>query len=192
MEEKILFSIFDVRLEPVTENDTKTLSVFSCGCPEIDDFFHGEMILCRKYGYLIPYKCVLKENEEIVGLFTLANDTLSLDYEDKIGFPNLPPEYSDIFSRQPTYPAINIGHLAVREDTQSKGIGRLIIEFVRASFSRQRVSGCQFITVDALNNSRTLSFYTDKLGFEFQTLSDMGKHTRRMYLDIFSTPEPCR
>ena len=68
------------------------------------------------------------------------------------------------------------------------GIGCIIVEFVRASFSMIRVSGCQFITVDALNNYRTINFYTDKLGFEFQTLSDMGNHTRRMYLDIFSHP----
>ena len=57
------------------------------------------------------------------------------------------------------------------------------------TFATKRISGCQFITVDALNNPRTLSFYSDKLGFEFQTLSDMGKHTRRMYLDIFSHPD---
>ncbi len=72
---------------------------------------------------------------------------------------------------------------------QSKGIGRLIVEFVRASFSHIRISVCQFITVDALNNHRTVSFYTDKLGFEFQTLSDIGRHTRRMFLDIFSQPD---
>lgn len=188
MAEKILFSVSDVIISPVSENDIPSLSSFSCGCTEIDDFFHGEVFLCRKYGYLIPYKCALKENGQIIGLFTLSNDILSLEYEDRVDFPNLSCEYTHIFSRQPTYPAINIGHLAVRKDMQSKGIGRLIVEFVRASFSHVRISGCQFITVDALNNHRTVSFYTDKLGFEFQTLSDIGRHTRRMFLDIFSQP----
>ena len=185
---KTLFSVSDVIISPLSESDIASLSDFSCGCAEIDDFFHDEVLLCRKYGYLIPYKCVLKENEQTIGLFTLANDILSLEHEDKIDFPNLPFEYSDIFSRQPSYPAINIGHLAVRKDVQSMGIGCIIVEFVRASFSMIRVSGCQFITVDALNNYRTINFYTDKLGFEFQTLSDMGNHTHRMYLDIFSHP----
>lgn len=189
MEEKTLFSISDVILSPITESDKKSLSVFSCDSPEIDNFFHDEVLLCGKYGYLIPYKCVIKETGVMAGLFTLANDILSLEYEDIVNFPNLSAEYYDIFRRQPTYPAVNIGHLAVRNDTQSRGIGRLIVEFVRASFSQFRTAGCQFITVDALNNPRTLSFYTDKLGFEFQTLSDIGKHTRRMYLDIFSKPE---
>lgn len=188
MAEKIHFSVSDVILSRISESDFQSLSSFSCGCAEIDSFFHDEMQLCFKYSYLIPYKCVIKESGEIVGLFTLANDILSLDYEDKIDFPNLAFEYADIFRRQPTYPAINIGHLAVREDMQSKGIGQLIVEFIRISFTHLRISGCQFITVDTLNNYRTLSFYTDKLGFEFQTLSDIGNHTRRMYLDIFSQP----
>ncbi|MDE6378282.1 MAG: GNAT family N-acetyltransferase, partial [Duncaniella sp.] len=134
------------------------------------------------------YKCCLRSTGAIVGLFTLANDTLKLEYEDRVDFPNLASEYSDIFSRQCTYPAINIGHLAVRADVQSNGIGKYIVEFVRMTFTHYRGAGCQFITVDALNNIRTVNFYTFKLGFEFQTLSDLGNHTRRMYLDIFSAP----
>lgn len=188
MAEKIHFSVSDVILSRISESDIQSLSSFSCGNDEIDSFFHDEMPLCFKYGYLIPYKCVMKENGAIVGLFTLANDILSLEYEDQMDFPNLALEYADIFRRQPTYPAVNIGHLAVREDMQSKGIGQIIVEFIRISFSKLRTSGCQFITVDALNNYRTLSFYADKLGFEFQTISDIGNHTRRMYLDIFSHP----
>lgn len=170
------------------ESDYGSLSSFSCGCEEIDDFFHDEVALCAKYGYLIPYKCVYKSTGEMVGLFTLANDILSLEYEDMIDFPCLADEYCDIFRRQPTYPAVNIGHLAVCEDVQSKGIGKLIVEFVAQTFSIWRIAGCQFVTVDALNNPKAISFYQDKLGFEFQTLSDMNKHTRRMYLDIFTMP----
>lgn len=191
MAEKTLFSISDVILSRIEESDYRSLSRFSCGCDEIDDVFHNELPLCHKYGYLVPYKCLLKDTGEIAGLFTLANDILKLEYEDRADFPNLSGEYADIFMRQPTYPAVNIGHLAVRKDLQSRGIGRIIVEFVRMSFSNTKVAGCQFVTVDALNNHRTLGFYQDKLGFEFQTLSDLGKHTRRMYLDIFTEPSNC-
>lgn len=188
MEEKTQYSAYDIEISHLEESDLPSLSDFYCGQEEIDDFFHDEVELCAKYNYLIPYKCTLKGNGQIVGLFTLANDILRLDYEDKIDFPNLNYEYSDIFMRQTTYPAINIGHLAVEKNMQSKGIGRYIIDFVRITFSTYRVSGCQFITVDALNNSDTIRFYTDKVGFEFQSLSDLNKHTRRMYLDIFTSP----
>lgn len=185
MEVKTQFSVKDINLSPLTESDRESLSDFSCGNPEIDDFFHNEVFLCAKYKYLIPYKCTSKITGEIIGLFTLANDTIKLEYEDIIDFPNLASEYSDIFIRQCTYPAINIGHLAIRSDMQSMGIGKFIVEFVRMSFANYKGAGCQFITVDALNNPRTLNFYNSKLGFEFQTVFDISRHTRRMYLEIF-------
>lgn len=72
----------------------------------------------------------------------------------------------------------------------SCGCKEMIVEFVAHTFSVYRVAGCQFVTVDAINNQRTLSFYQDKLGFEFQTVYDLTHHSRRMYLDIFSTPQP--
>lgn len=189
MEEKIRFSVSDISISPITESDIKSLSDFYCGVSEIDEFFHDEASLCAKYKYLIPYKCTLKETGEIIGAFTLANDILRLEYEDRINFPNLNIEYDEIFLRQTTYPAINIGHLAVRSDMQSKGIGKYILDFVIMTFSKYRISGCQFITVDALNNHRTTSFYEDKIGFDFQTVTDINKHTRRMYLEIFTSHE---
>lgn len=69
---------------------------------------------------------------------------------------------------------------------QSQNIGRIIAEFVQMTFANIRIAGCQFVTVDALNNYRVINFYHDKLGFGFQTVSDLGKHTRRMYLQIFT------
>lgn len=187
MTAKTHFSATEVNFSPLDESDFQSLSVFTCGVPEIDHFFHNEVRLCSKYHYLSPYKCTLIETGEIVGLFTLANDVLVLDYEDKIEFPNLSLEYFDIFTRQPSYPAVNIGHLAVKTTYQSKGIGQIIIEFLTETFSEYRLSGCQFVTVDALNNVRALRFYQDIMGFECQTLSDVNKPTRRMYLDLITT-----
>lgn len=186
MEAKTQFSATDIDIQPLTESDIDSLSNFYCGEAEIDNFFHNEVLLCMKYRYLSPYKCVLNKSGEIAGLFTLANDILNLEYEDKQDFPNLTEEYCDIFQRQTSYPAINIGHLAVDKKLQSRGIGRLIVEFVRVTFSVYKISGCQFITVDAINKLPTILFYESKMGFQFQTVSDMGKPTRRMYLDIFT------
>lgn len=186
MEASTRFSAEDFNISHLTESDSQALSDFYCGVKEIDDFFHEEVFLCAKYKYLIPYKCVLKSTGEIVGAFTLANDLIALEQEDKIDFPNLNFEYFDIFKRQTSYPAVNIGHLAVKNKYQSKGIGSIIVDFVRVTFALYRLSGCQFITVDALNTANTLRFYQNKMGFELQTLYDVAAHTRRMYLDIFS------
>lgn len=189
MEEKIRYSVSDISISPITESDIKSLSNFYCGVSEIDEFFHDEVELCAKYKYLIPYKCTLISTGELIGAFTLANDILRLEYEERVNFPNLNNEYGDIFLRQTTYPAINIGHLAVRIDMQSRGIGKYILDFVIMTFTKYRISGCQFVTVDALNNQRTISFYEDKVGFEFQTVTDLNNHTRRMYFEIFTLTE---
>ncbi|MCM1450936.1 MAG: GNAT family N-acetyltransferase [Clostridium sp.] len=186
MEGRTQFSATEIKISPITESDYQSLSTFYCGESEIDRFFHEEVSLCSKYKYLSPYKCTFSETGEIVGAFTLCNDILRLEYEDKVDFPNLSAEYDSIFQRQTTYPAINIGHLAIRQDCQSKGIGAIIVYFVQMTFARYRMSGCQFVTVDALNNPRAIRFYQDKVGFEFQTVSDLSNHTRRMYSDIFT------
>lgn len=188
MEEKIRYSVSDLSISPVTENDVHSFSEFYCGVEKLDEFFHNEVVLCSKYNYLVPYKCTLNSTGEIVGLFTLANDVLALEHEDRVNFPNLSQEYDHIFCIQSSYPAINIGHLAVRESMQSRGIGSFIVNFVAATFANMRISGCQFITVDAINRLRTTNFYELKLGFNFQTVSDLNADTRRMYLDIFTKP----
>lgn len=188
MEEIIHFSVDDIELSRLEDSDFNDLADFSCGVDKIDDFFHDEAALCSKYHYLIPYKCKLSKTGEIIGAFTLANDLLALEEDDKIDFPSMNPEYNWIFKRQRSYPAINIGHLAVKTEYQSKGLGKIIVDFVAATFANQPLAGCQFVTVDALKNPRTLDFYQLKLGFEFLTFrdADSSHHTRRMYLDIFT------
>lgn len=188
MAESTLFSVDDINLSLLTPADIDRVSKFSCGVEELDDFFHDEIWLCAKYHYLIPYKCTRASTEEIVGIFTLANDVIALEKDDKIEFPLISPEYNRIFKRQCSYPAVNIGHLGVKSECQSKGLGQIIVNFVAATFRNDPIAGCQFISVDALNNLRTINFYETKLGFQFLTIFDLGKRTRRMYLDIFTQP----
>lgn len=56
----------------------------------------------------------------------------------------------------------------------------MIVEFVAGTFSQYRQAGCQFVTVDALNNKRAIKFYQNNL-FSFQTNRDFYSPTRRMY-----------
>lgn len=124
-----------------------------------------------------------------IALFTLAHDAVILSTEEeKEDFISdssaiISEEYIDTFEKQSAFPAVNIGHLAVRQELQSGGIGTFIINFVTNTFIEYKISGCQFITVDSLNNSRTNKFY-DKNGFIYQTNSDRFKSTRRMYLPL--------
>lgn len=173
----------------MTEEDSWELSSFSCDVEDLDKFFHEEILICSKYHYFSSYCARNIENGEIVAVFTLANDTVILDNpDDKEDFMEqcsykINQEYIPIFQSQTSFPAVNIGHLGVRKDLQSKKIGEKILDFILNTFIEYDISGCQFITVDSLNNARTNTFYA-RNGFFFQTDTDMYKPTRRMYLPV--------
>ena len=173
-----------IKVRMMTEDDYQALSNFSCGEDALDNFFHSEVKECVERRYLAAYSVLL--DNEIVGAFTLMNDALMVktQYDREDFFYDLQFEASedmiDFFLRQSSYPAVNIGHLGTSCKYQSQGIGSVIIDFVVATFQEYRQSGCQFLTVDALNNPRTNHFYIKK-GFNYQTNCDSTALTRRMY-----------
>lgn len=169
----------------MNDADYENMSAFSCGVDELDHFFREEVAECVLRRYLSAY-CAVSDNEEIIAAFTLMNDALMINSEQEredffydLRF-EVEDETVDFFNLQSSYPAINIGHLGTSIDYQSCGIGRTIIGFVAVTFAHYRQAGCQFITVDALNNQRTTQFYSNN-GFSFQTNRDFASSTRRMY-----------
>lgn len=170
----------------MNDSDYDNMSEFSCGVNELDDFFQYEVRDCVKYRYLSAYCGIIGDTCEIVAAFTLMNDALMIsNNEEKDVFIDdlrleTESETVDFFNRQSSYPAINIGHLGINERYQCQGIVTAIIDLVADTFTRYRQAGCQFITVDALNNTRTIKFYQLN-GFSFQTYRDFYSMTRRMY-----------
>ena len=174
---------FQIRL--LTEEDFEKLSSFSCAVPELDNFFCSEVRECVKYHYLSAY-CALLNTGEIIAAFTLMNDALMItnpyekeEFIDDLQFET-PKDIVDFFSRQTSFPAINIGHLGTAVKYQRLGVGSAIIDLVSETFSNDKRAGCQFITVDSLNNPKTNNFYCQN-SFSFQTNKDSTKPTRRMY-----------
>lgn len=173
---------FDIRR--VNNDDFTKLSSFTCGVDSLDTFFQLEVEECVRNHYLAAYVAV-NPNEEIIAAFTLMNDALMITSEDErndliedISYCN--DEFADFLNLQTSYPAINIGHLGTAIDYQRHAIGRSIIDLVVETFTQYKQAGCQFITVDALNNKATTKFYLSN-GFTFQTDKDFFATTRRMY-----------
>lgn len=165
--------------------DYENLSAFSCGVGPLDDFFNHEVQECVRRHYLAAY-CAYNNDGELVAAFTFMNDALMIAGEtEKNDFiEDLKLEANsdivDFFNKQSSYPAINIGHLGTRTCCQRRGTGTAIIDLVADTYQRFKQAGCQFITVDALNNPLTTGFYR-KSGFFFQTNKDFYSATRRMY-----------
>lgn len=169
----------------MTEADYKSMSAFSCGTDELDTFFRSEVKECVNHHYLSAY-CAIIGRGDIVAAFTLMNDALMIagqqdkeEFIDDLKFDTT-SNIVDFFKRQTSYPAINIGHLGVSQHHQDLGIGTAIIDLVASTFAAYKQAGCQFVTVDALNNERTIRFYLNNL-FNFQTNRDFYSSTRRMY-----------
>ncbi len=182
---KTQYSDIDIQIRMMTDADYENMSAFSCGVDELDEFFRYEVKECVERRYLSAY-CAFTESSGIVAVFTLMNDALmissQIEKEDFIDDLKLEVDADivNFFGRQSSYPAINIGHLGSAVEYQSRGIGMVIIEFVAETFSNYHQAGCQFITVDALNNPESIKFYSSN-GFNYQTNRDMHSPTRRMY-----------
>lgn len=189
MEEKTQYSEIEITIHRLQEEDSEELSSFSCGCEELDSFFHEEVFLCSKYRYITAYCAKELGTDRIVAVFTLANDAVVLDSSDDKedlvleSIDGIPEEYLGTFKQQTSFPAINIGHLGVLDKMQGRHIGQQIIDFIIGTLVSYDAAGCQYITVDSLNNAKTNHFYMSN-GFVCQTMNDMYRPTRRMFLSI--------
>ena len=171
------------------------LESFSCGDDDLDDFFHNDASLYAEQLLGKTYYFATEGNDpQIVCAFTLANDSIGLlSHEDKKDLQeevcyDVAEDYNEIWNQQTSFPAINICHLGVSNQYQSLGIGTILIQIILKIFTKYDASGCQFVTVDSLNNSQTNNFYL-KNGFSNLSNSDIKDSTRRMYIQLDSIRE---
>ena len=86
MAARIQSSAIDIKIERLVKADAGPVSAFTCGCDELDYFFHNEMFECVNNHYLSAY-CAKSMNNDLLAIFTLANDSIVLtDYEAKDDF----------------------------------------------------------------------------------------------------------
>jgi len=193
MVEKIQFSA-DISIERLSEKDKENLLNFSCGEDDkenqLNSFFHSDKLFrCDKHHLCSVYVVRQKSTSFLLAIFTLANDSIGLlSQEDKKDLQeevcdHVAEDYNEIWNQQTSFPAINICHLGVSNQFQSLGIGTIIIRIILKIFTKYDASGCQFVTVDSLNNSQTNSFYL-KNGFSNLSNSDIKDSTRRMYIQL--------
>jgi len=177
------FDFAKIKSIPLT--DSHALTQFDCGNEDLNDFLLSDAkIYLRHLRYTTT---LLKLEERIIAYYSLANDLLTIrdkeDFQYKMEQDidtNIEMIYRERFFNQAMYPAAKIGRLAVDSAFQCRGIGSFIIQSLIYSFKYKNKTGCQFITVDALNNTRALHFY-EKHKFKLLTLNDLNRDSRAMY-----------
>lgn len=182
-----LLELKKIVVTPLTK-DYKFKS-FDCGNSDLNDFlFNDSKIYLRHLRYTTT---LLETDSQIIAYYSLANDLLTIsdcedfademeDSKNKIEF-----EFWERFLHQKMYPAAKIGRLAVDEKFQDQGVGTILIKSLVQSFIKKNKTGCQFITVDAINDNtqRAIKFY-ERNGFKLLTMSDVNKESRQMYKSL--------
>lgn len=160
LQENCSFSVF-------SEKILHQFSSFDCGNPDLNDFFindsqnYSKELLGKTYCFLLD-----SNPEEVVCAFTISNDSIKVNF-----LPNSrKKKVTKLIPRQKqfrSYPAVLIGRLGVNEKFKGKGIGRELLDFIKAWFiDSDNKTGCRFLAVDAYNENGPISFYL-RNGFEF-------------------------
>lgn len=167
-----------IRLSP-----DMNLAGFDCGDPDLNEFL---LLDAKEYmAELLAVTYIVKDDRRFAAFFSLANDKLTCapdSPEGRTGWNRLSRELPNK-KRRKTYPAVKLGRLGVCSDYQRKGLGSRILDWMKISFITNNKTGCRFITVDAYNNPKTMSFY-ERNGFRFLTAADATSDTRQMYFDL--------
>lgn len=126
-------------IEPLGKHHDR--AAFSCGRPELDDWFRRRASQDEKRNVARVFVAVDSELG-IVGFYTLSSFTLALE--------DLPQELARKLPRYDAIPAALIGRLARDEGVRGQGIGDLLLsDAVRRILSAGRSIAVFAIVVDA-------------------------------------------
>jgi predicted GNAT family N-acyltransferase len=148
---------------------------FSCGHPDLDDFLHNDAAKHTLHLLAVTYTLSMEDNplHTPLAFASLLNDSTRMDKHFRRKMPRV-CQYS-------VYPAVKIGRLGVRQETQKKNVGSDLLNIICTLFLLNNRTGCRLVTVDAYREAT--GFY-QKNGFQFFNSDDEGEDTRAMFLDL--------
>lgn len=157
------------------------LKSFDCRDQELNDFLVENAAQYESHGVTATTVCFLYEDKVPAAYFSLSADALKLTGVEltELGLP--------FEASIPFFPALKITKLAVRHDLQSNGLGSEIIKLIEGIAYAADFS-VRLLTVNAVNNSRAISFY-ERVGFvESSNHSNRKKRPKTilMYKDIYA------
>lgn len=155
---------------------------FDCGDADLNDFLFSDAKNYYKSMMALTYLLEDKNANKTVAYYSLLNDKIVFDPEEK-SFWNKLNRHIPNSKRRKEYPAVKIGRLAVSSDYANQHIGQSVILQIKHMFATMRRSACRFITVDAY--SAAIPFY-EKCGFTFLSEKDIKSQTRAMYFDLIN------
>lgn len=143
---------------------------FDCGDDDLNEFLLEDSFDNIDNSLCTIFLC--KYDSDVVGFFSLSADSIKINEKLSVNYP--------------LYPAVKIGRLAVHKEYQNKHIGTFIIKWI-IGFCRylRKELGIRFISIDAYNNDKTISFYGKNkfIGLE-SIMKKKGRRNIPMYRDL--------
>lgn len=176
-------------------NNPAQLEGFYCGDKDLDDFFSNDCFNYAKQLLGKSYIYKLDQGSNTVCAFTLSNASIRVDDLPNARRKKIESDIPHVKALK-DYPAVLIGRLAVSEEYHHKHIGSDVLEFIKYWFiDPNNKTGCRFITVDAYNEPKTITFYenngfktvfsTDQQEKEYRHIKEnIILKTRLMYFDL--------
>ena len=152
---------------------------FDCGNDDLNEFFQKDCFIQRQELLHQTYAILEATVEEHlpVALISVCNDAIRKEkILDWLGFKNTKKVY-------PSYPAVKIARLGVKNEFRGKQIGTHTINMMKKLFTTNNRTGCRFLTVDAYNEPEILKFYQNN-DFQFFSDKDQKKAQRAMFFDL--------
>ncbi|MBO8172442.1 MAG: GNAT family N-acetyltransferase [Bacillaceae bacterium] len=160
--------------EYIDERHREKIESFDCDDePLVQNFLREDALRFHQYNTAIT-RLYFNENQELIGFFTLYNDQIEIVKSKRQQQAwELPTDIK-------FYPSIKLHFLGVDKRFRKLGYGEyLLFEVIEISKKIAKDSGCNFISLEALNSS--IRFY-EKYGFV--RVKRMGKDLTVMVLKV--------
>ena len=168
----------ELRIRRQREDDT--LKSFSCGDPDLDDFFRNDAM--NYMGEKLSTSYVLEDDNGLLAYFSIANDRISVDnFMNSTSYNRFRRRFVNT-KRLKGYPAVKLCRLGVSNLMKGNRLGSKIIQFLKATFYKQQRSACRFLIVDAYRQS--LDFYIKNGFIPFNKTDYSLRQTIPMYFDL--------
>ncbi len=160
----------------------ETIKSFDCGDEDLNDFILNESLHYRKAMIATTYVYEHIIEGDVIGYFSIANDKISLtDFKNKTEFNRFRRHRFVNKKRLKSYPAVKICRLGIDVNFHGKGIGSILLDFIKSYFIEDNKTGCRFLTVDAYLNA--IPFYRNN-NFQYLANEEEDMTTRLLYYDL--------
>lgn len=151
---------------------------FDCGDDDLNEYFREDSVAHQQELLTQSYCLQLSNHLQIaLALLDFCNDA-AIHVGKYKGLIEIDPR------KQYRYlPGVKLTRFGVQQEFQGMDVGTHALNMAKKMFITDNRTGCRFLTVDAYNTPRVLSFY-EKNGFKPFPDSGKDKSTRTLFFDL--------